>query len=225
MTKKEVHNLLERPAYTAAEAARYVRVPLQTLRYWCLGRAPLPGLVKIPATDPPRLSYLNLLECHMLSSMRSLYSLRLPKVRQALTNLKKLRESLHPLLDEVFKTNRVDLFIEEVGGLVNLSRDGQLEMEPVVRLHLERIERAPTGVFRFFPFVEKKSHDEPRFIVLDPTVGFGKPVISGTGISTSVIAGRFHARESISALAEEYRRSEVEIEEAIRWEQTWPVAA
>lgn len=223
--KREARSLVEWPAYTAAEAARYVRVPLQTLRYWCLGREPIPALIRIAGTDPTRLSYLNILECHMLSSMRSLYNLRLPKVRRALRNLGKLRDSLHPLLDEVFKTNRVDLFIEEFGGLVNLTKDGQLEMEPIVKLHLERIERAPAGMFRFFPFVEKRSQDEPKFIVLDPTVGFGKPVISGTGISTSVIAGRFHARESISALAEEYGRSEVEIEEAIRWEQTWPVAA
>jgi Protein of unknown function (DUF433) len=35
-------------------------------------------------------------------------------------------------------------------------------------------------------------------------VGFGKPVIAGTGISTAVVASRFNARESIDDLASEY---------------------
>jgi len=55
-------------------------------------------------------------------------------------------------------------------------------------------------------------------------VGFGKPVIAGTGISTAVIASRFNARESVPELAQEYGLTEAQIEEAIRWE-TRAVAA
>ncbi len=70
----------------------------------------------------------------------------------------------------------------------------------------------------FFPFVEKRSSDEPRSIMISPAVSFGRPVISGTGIPTAVIASRFHARESVGDLAREYGRTDKEIEEAIRWE-------
>ena len=57
-----------------------------------------------------------------------------------------------------------------------------------------------------------------------PRVGFGKPVIAGTGISTAVIASRFNARESVPDLAKEYGLDERQVEEAIRWE-TRAVAA
>ena len=53
-------------------------------------------------------------------------------------------------------------------------------------------------------------------------IGFGKPVIAGTGISTAIIASRFNARESIAELAAEYDCPPQKIEEAIRWERHFP---
>ncbi len=79
-------------------------------------------------------------------------------------------------------------------------------------------------MFRFYPFVRERSASEPKFIVINPALGFGKPVIAGTGISTAVIASRFNARESMPELAKEYGLEEKQIEEAIRWE-TRAVAA
>jgi uncharacterized protein (DUF433 family) len=77
----------------------------------------------------------------------------------------------------------------------------------------------------FFPFVEKRSAEEPRIISITPEVGFGKPVIKGTGISTAVISARFRGRDLVSDLAREYGVTEQEIGEAIRWEQTYLLAA
>ncbi|MGO8813330.1 MAG: DUF433 domain-containing protein [Terriglobia bacterium] len=54
-------------------------------------------------------------------------------------------------------------------------------------------------------------------IEINPSLAFGRPVIAGTGITADVVAGRFAARESGAALAEEYGRPPGEIEEAIRW--------
>jgi uncharacterized protein (DUF433 family) len=90
-------------------------------------------------------------------------------------------------------------------------------------MHFERIVRDENGL-RFFPFVVGKGQNEPRTILMTPTVSFGKPVISGTGISTAVIASRFNARESITDLADEYGLKANQIEEAIRWESR-PTAA
>ncbi|MEE9256893.1 MAG: DUF433 domain-containing protein, partial [bacterium] len=60
--------------------------------------------------------------------------------------------------------------------------------------------------------------DEPKTVVIDPKVSFGRPVLVGTGIPTLVIAERCKAGESIEELAEDYRRSTSEIVEAIRCE-------
>ncbi len=100
---------------------------------------------------------------------------------------------------------------------MNLSRHGQLAIPEIVTLHLERVEY-DKGRFRFYPFVRERSKAEPKLIVISPAVGFGKPVVTGTGISTAVIASRFNARESVPELAREYGLEEKHIEEAIRWE-------
>jgi uncharacterized protein (DUF433 family) len=62
----------------------------------------------------------------------------------------------------------------------------------------------PKGLFRFFPFVVQPGPSEPKTIEINPMVGFGKPVIAGTAISTAIIASRFNARESVTDLASEY---------------------
>lgn len=217
-----LEQLYDLPTYGVPEAARYLRTPYQTLRYWLTGFGYMPPIVHMAA--PNRLSYLNLLECHMVMAMREVHHLRLPKVRSALASLNKLFPSKHPFLDRVLQTNGVDVLTEDLGKMVNLTQNGQLEMTNLLTLHLQRIEIKPSG-FRFFPFVMTRSSAEPKYIVIEPTVGFGKPVIAGTGISTATIAARFNARESVDELAEEYGRTKREIEEAIRWEQGIPIAA
>lgn len=212
-------NILEVPIYGAIDAARYLRVPYQTLRYWIRGHGVIDPIIKITDDFPPRLSFMNLLECHMLSAMRTHYNLRLPKVRKALKNLAEILPSAHPLVDREFETNKIDLYLRDYGNeLINLSNPNQLEFRDFIEMHMQRIERDPNGMFVFFPFVEKRALDEPKSIAISPAVSFGRPVISGTGIPTAVIASRFHARESVGELATEYGRSDKEIEEAIRWE-------
>jgi uncharacterized protein (DUF433 family) len=155
----------------------------------------------------------------MLSSMRAIYDVRIPKVRKALINLAKYVEHKHPLVEQAFQTDRRDLFIEHLGSVVNLSQHEQVLIPGVMELYLERIERDPKGLFKLYPFVMERKQNEPRLILINPAVGFGKPVIAGTGISTAVIASRFNARESVPDLASEYGVSPTQIEEAIRWEQ------
>lgn len=213
--KYEPYSLVEVPIYGLVEVAHYTRVPYQTLRYWTQGNP----LIKIASNSPPRLSFMNLMECHMLSSMRSAYRVTIPKVRAALKALANIHPHRHPLADQPFETNEVDLFIREhEDQIINLCHGGQMVFKELVGFYLKRIEVDASGVYRFFPFIEQRSEREPKSILISPAICFGKPVISGTGISTSVIASRFHARESVEALALEYGRSIREIEEAIRWE-------
>jgi uncharacterized protein (DUF433 family) len=217
---------METPIYGVAEAAQYLRVPLNTLRYWVRGAGPVPPLVTLAKSEPSRLSFMNLLECHMLSSMRAIYEVKIPRVRKALVNLAKFVEHKHPLVEQAFRTDRRDLFIEHLGSVVNLSKNEQILIPGIMEFYLERIERDPKGLFKLYPFVMERTQSEPRLILINPAVGFGKPVIAGTGISTAVVASRFNARESIDDLASEYRVEPQQIEEAIRWEQrTAAVAA
>ncbi|MGH9746854.1 MAG: DUF433 domain-containing protein [Candidatus Acidiferrales bacterium] len=220
----QYNKLYEEPAYGVSEAAVYLKVPYQTLRYWLTGFQRMPPMVVPAESEPLRLSFLNLLECHVLAGMRKMYDLKLPKVRSGLRNLNARDARPHPLISRAFFTDSKDLFVEEFGKIINVSRHNQLGLD-FSRIHLQRVEIDPKGMFRFFPFVVQPGASEPKSIEINPMVGFGKPVIAGTGISTAIIASRFNARESIADLAAEYDCAPQKIEEAIRWERALPAAA
>ena len=216
--------LYEEPAYGLSEAAVYLKLPYQTLRYWLTGFNARPPIILPVETDPIRLSFMNLLECHVLAGMRKIYDLKLPRVRSALRRIGEDDPQPHPLISQAFLTDRKSLFIEKLGKIINVSQYGQMGLK-FYQMHLERVEVDPKGLFRFFPFVMQPGPSEPKTIEINPMVGFGKPIIAGTGISTAIIASRFNARESISDLAREYECTPGQIEEAIRWERALPVAA
>jgi uncharacterized protein (DUF433 family) len=217
------NKLYEEPAYGLSETAVYLKVPYNTLRYWLIGLGKQPPIIKPVTANPTRLSFLNLLECHALAGMRAMYNLKLPKVRSALRRVNEQFPKPHPLINEAFLTDRKDLFIERMGKIINVSRkDDQLNLDFYL-MYLERVEIDSKGLFRFFPFVVEPRSSEPKIIEINPMIGFGKPVIAGTGISTAIIASRFNARESMAALAEEYGCTPEQIEEAIRWEGALPL--
>lgn len=224
-TRFKNSDLYNEPAYGMPEAAAYLKLPYTTLRYWLMGFKRMAPVVVPVEADPVRLSFLNLLECHALAGMRKLYDLKLPKVRAALTQVNEKLGKPHPLITQVFLTDRKDLFIEKMGEIVNVSRPQQQMGFDFYKMFLERVEAGPNGKLKFFPFVMEPREKEPRTIEIDPFVGFGKPVISGTGISTAIIASRFNARESVTDLAEEYGCTPEQIEEAIRWERPVLMAA
>lgn len=180
-------------------------------------------MIKPAGIHPRTLSFMNLLECHMLAAMRKLYDLRLPKIRRAVGHLSAGSSFRHPLVEQPLYTDGVDILIREIDSILNISRGGQFAIPEIVSVHLQRIEYEK-GKLKFYPFVRERSSEEPKYIVIDPSVSFGKPVVAGTGISTAVIASRFNARESVPDLAQEYGLEEKQVEEAIRWE-TRAVAA
>ena len=73
--------------------------------------------------------------------------------------------------------------------MINISQDGQLAMRDVLRMYLTRIERDAAGApVKLYLFTRARQADEPKVVVIDPYVSFGRPVLVGTGISTAVIA-------------------------------------
>ena len=101
-------------------------------------------------------------------------------------------------------------------------------MREVLDAHLRRIERDAAGVAAsLYLFTRGGTHtaNEPRMVVVDPRIHFGRPVLAGTGIPTAVIAERFDAGESVDDLVADYGRSAPEIEEAIRCERAVREAA
>ncbi len=162
---------------------------------------------------------MNLVEAHVLDAIRREHEIPLQKVRRALNYVRREFPSRHPLADQRFQTDSLNLFVEKYGQLINASQEGQLAIRELLQAHLRRIEWDEAGLaVRLFPFTRKRQLEEPRVIVIDPLISFGRPVLVGTGIPTAVIAERYKAGESMDELAKDYDRERVEIEEAIRCE-------
>lgn len=71
---------------------------------------------------------------------------------------------------------------------------------------------------RLYPFTRRGDPNEPRRVVIDPRISFGRPVLAGTGIPTAMLAERYKAGESVDELVKDYGRDRLGIEEAIRCE-------
>jgi len=220
-------DLRDQPAYGIPEAAHYLGVPNATLRSWVIGRHYptetgkrfFKPIIELPDKDQRLLSFVNLVEVHVLDALRRAHGVPLSHVRKSVDYLKNRLGSKHPLAQEKFATDGVDLFVERFGRLMNITREGQLVIKELIEAYLQRVERDPVGIpVRLYPFTRQRKSEEPKAIVIDPYISFGRPVLTGTGIATSVIAQRYKAGESIAELAEDYGRSRSEIEEAIRCE-------
>lgn len=215
------------PAYSLAEAAHYLRIPLATLRSWVRGRHyPTESgkrffkpVIDLPDPNLPSLSFVNLVEAHVLDAIRREHNIPLPKVRTALNYVKQHLGVPHPLAGQKFESDGVSLLVSRFGELIAVSEAGQLAMKEMLAAHLRRVERDTTGMaIQLFPFTRKRQTDEPKIIVIDPSVSFGRPTILGTGVATAIVAERYKAGESVDELAGDYGCERRDIEEAVRCE-------
>lgn len=218
--------VFDQPAYSATEAARILGLPVATLKAWSFGQASGAGKRFRPvivAADGSRklLSFANLCELHVLSAIRRHHRISLPKVRSSLDYVQAQLGSGRPLLDRDFKTNGVDLFVRHASKLLNVSQQGQQALRGEFELALARIERDRRGTpVRLFPFSRSAiGGEQPRTVVVDPRLSFGRPVISTVAVPTGIIVDRFRAGDSLAEMAGDYGVAEADIEEALRFEQ------
>ncbi len=208
------------PRYAVSEAALYLRLPRATLKTWVHGRVDQSGrraeaVIKLPASSG-LLSFQNLVEAHVLGAIRRQHGVSLQRVRKALRFVQRKIQQPHPLITVEFQTDGVDLFVKELGRLINASRAGQTEIDEAIRKSLARIDRDEEGVAsRLLTFV-RGTEGEPKVILMDPKLSFGKPVIVETGIPVSVIVGRYRAGEDPSTIARDYSIPTDHVNDAIR---------
>lgn len=218
------------PAYSVAEAAHYLRMPEGTLRSWVHGRRypaggttkRSPSLIRWDDPNKQHLSFVNLVEAHVLAAICRQHGVKLPKVRKALDYLQRQLKVDRPLIAQTFQTDGLELFVERYGQLINASRDGQHAMKEILGVYLQRIEWDTKGLpIRLYPFTRVSQADpvpdsQPRLVVMNPVISYGRPVIAGTGIPVSSIYERYQAGDSIAELKRDFRLETSAIEEAIR---------
>lgn len=215
------------PAYSFADAARYIDVPSATLRSWVAGRkyprrdgvASFERLISPADPVAKHLSFYNLVEAHVLRSLRTKHGVLLKHVRPAISYAEKTLGIPRLLLSKELQTSAGDLFIDHLGTLVNLSKSGQLAMKQLLAAHLQRVEWDDRAIpIRLYPFGHPRDAGT-KAIVIDPNVSFGRPTVSGSGILTSVLVGRIDAGESLRDVADDYGLSVDQVNAAILFER------
>ncbi|MCY7389622.1 MAG: hypothetical protein LH481_16465 [Burkholderiales bacterium] len=118
------HALQEAPRYSASEAAHYLRVPVSTVRAWAFGQTyesrdgtkHFRSVIELADRPGKKLSFVNLVELFVLAAIRRKHGVALREVRKALDYLKKKFPSKHPLADNQFESDDIDLFVENFGA-------------------------------------------------------------------------------------------------------------
>jgi uncharacterized protein (DUF433 family) len=215
----------EVPMYRLAEAAGLLRIPASTLRSWTKGQdykvqgARRRFLPPIPLEKGQEfLTFYNLVEAFVLSSMRRDHNVALDVVRRSVDFVREQMRVPRPLLTKDFYTDGVSLLVEEWGRLVDASREGQVAMREVVGASLKRIDRDAKGVAaRLYPW--RRSVDEDRVIELDPERALGRAVLVGTGISIDVIRARYMAGDKVKQLAKDYNVDAGKVAAVVQWDE------
>lgn len=219
-------DIRDRPAYTVADAARYLRLPATTLRAWTSGRtykrrdgqhksAPL---IQVPDRRNGLLSFSNLVEAHVLRALRVTHGVSAPDVRKALHYAERELGMKHLLLSQLLRVGGKELLLDRYGELISLSQPGQLVMRRVVEAYLSRIEWDENNLpVRLYPMVEAPVPMKSQ-IAIDPRIAFGRPMIARRAISTAAIVSRLAAGESAADLAEDYDLREEEVLDAATYE-------
>lgn len=222
--KPAVHDLRDQPAYGPAEAARYLRLPVATLRSWTLGRhypkgdarATFAPLIRPASAQPLQLSFYNLIEAHVLRALRTEHGVEMAQLRAAIDFAQRKEGVPRLLLSAELRTHAGQVFLDRYVALINLSASGQLAMRRLFDDHLKRVEwdewKFPV---RLYPYVQAGVQMAERPIAIDPRVAFGRPVVRRAGVSTAAIAERIDAGESIAAVADDYDLSPDEVEQAV----------
>ena len=218
------------PHYTSAEVARYLGIPQTTIQAWFYGMTTgtaanprwfAPFLM--PASDD-LLSFYDMASAHVLLAMK--------KKGVSSQDLRGIVEGLrvdprfdprYPLLGRNFYLWGRNVVTKEAGKRLVRSRRGvQYGLRQILDKFLSRLDLDKDKMpLRIRPLRSIRERGK-GFIVIDPNVAVGRPVVRGTGIVAEIIAKRKKSGESVARLAKDYGITRRAVEEAIKY---YPKAA
>lgn len=210
--------------YQPAELARMVGLPPSTARRW-LGMGPSSsgkGVVKRhPDTAPAYASFLDLVEVLMIRDLVKGSGLSLKKVRAHVAEAERLLGIDHPLARRRFLRDGDHLFVglsgPKSGPFIELGENGQVHLEGIVRQRALTLDfDGETGdelACRWWPMGREGG------VMVDPSYGWGNPVVAGTRIYTRVLASMVRAEgNDFDKVAWAYEISPAQVHQAVEFE-------
>ena len=218
------NKMLSSGAYTLPDAARLLGLPLARLRWWVRGallkqehaeaghtrRFPAGPFITQSDGRDRHFDFLTLIEIFTIAQLRS-HGVSMSTLRKVREELSQRYHTEHPFALSGLLTDGKRL-IKELGDeiLLELGSGGQTAFESVLEPFCHRLDfdTATQLATRFFPAGRSKS------IVVDPRHSFGRPIITGTNVTTESIASLLRGGERIENLAGDFRLDPNQVREA-----------
>jgi uncharacterized protein (DUF433 family) len=202
-------------AYTVPDAAWLLGLPLPKLRAWVLGRGVAEALGHRGTGKDRTLDFYTLIELFTIGQLRA-HGVSWPTLRKARAELMERFQTPHPFALEGLLVDGHRL-LKELGDetLLELGSGGQTAFEKVIAPFCRRLDfdAATKLVSRFYP-------EGPEYgVVIDPHHAFGRPVISGTNITTEALACLIRGGEKIEDVAQDFRLEPEQVENAWEFER------
>ena len=223
-------NLINVGLYTFQEASRLVNTSPQELRRWLKGythKAPDSGKqmnitplweTELAKSEVEGISFHDLLEVRFVQAFRK-YGVSLQTIWVASEQAREMFNHPYPFTCKRFQTDGQTIFasaIEETG------EEQLLDLIKKQFAFSKIIEPSLYGGIEFGND-ELASHWYPvtrsKVIVLDPTIAFGKPIVTHESIRTSTLYDAFNAEKNKQYVAKLYEVSVNAVEAAIRFEE------
>ena len=215
------------PAYTLAEAARYVGVSEGTLRTWFRGRpayttkkgafrrSAIKSILPTEAGPGEPLSFIDLIEAHILFSLRKAYKFPMRRVKKAMEYLAALDGNLMLLAHRDFFHDHTNLYLGNDTTLLTLTEQGQFADKTILESGLRQIASGNDGFAdEFFP---RKDNAPQRDFVVNSSINFGQISIARLRVGAEALAARYVVGEPVAGIAEDYGAATEEIMESVRW--------
>ncbi len=212
--------------YGVTEAARYIGSGMTpaTLRTWVAGRTYEPGgreshsapLIHLPEPQarPILLSFTNLVEAHVLNSLRRVRGVQMLSVRAAIQTAAEEFGVERLLVRRDLATDGKGIFIRHLGQLVELSKSFKIALEDVLEESLQHVAYGPDQIaIRLFPAVPR--HLGERVVAIDPLFSSGRPFIPRRRVSVAVLVARLDEGEELEEVAQDYQLEPNEVRAAL----------
>jgi uncharacterized protein (DUF433 family) len=164
-----------------------------------------------------RLSFYNLIEVHVLRSLRTRHAVKLEHVRQAAEVAEQEYKISKLLLSEQLRFGAGNLFLEQYGKITRFSRSEQLVLVEVLTTYLDRIEWEGELPRDCSP-LQRLAPTRQKLILVSPLISFGRPIVRRVGVTTYAIAERINSGESDRSVIQYYGLEPAELTEALAYE-------
>jgi uncharacterized protein (DUF433 family) len=220
------YNYIGKGIYTIAQVSRYTGIDARKISRWTRGYVgrEKKGHKSLYSHDFDQigssiaLSFLDMIEIRFIDAFHK-HGVSWKAIRVAAEKAQSILGKDHPFSTRTFYTDRKSILSriatsEDEAELLNLV-NSQYELDEILKPYLiEGLEYSSSDLAqRWHPLGGDRS------VMIDPTINFGKPVLTSVNIDTSLIYGLYKKKKTIEEISFWYEIEPALVASAIRFEE------